>query len=187
MTPVNALFPVSSTGNGLTYEGWSSKSDAFTSLATAGGTSAGIGSSIELLRSTAAQCPETSAVVISSTPAWCDCCVLTFIRSIYLDPILYGRETRALRAHAGVAAPSFIPCFSREIFTVNRYSYSISTVVSFLIPLPPPLPFCLFFFTEFVFDTSRTLDLFCILTRAIARRARWGIRARASAGAPASP
>ena len=32
MTPVNALFPVSSTGNGMTYEGWSSKSDAFTSL-----------------------------------------------------------------------------------------------------------------------------------------------------------
>ena len=120
MTPVYALFPVSSTGNGMTYEGWSSKSDAFTSLATAGGTSAGIGSSIELLRSTAAQCPETSAVVISSTPAWCDCCVLTFILSIYIW-IQYGRDARAPRAHAdaGVAAPSFIPCFSREIFTVN--------------------------------------------------------------------
>ena len=67
--------------------GVQNQTHSFTSLATAGGTSAGIGSSIELLRSTAAQCPETSAVVISSTPAWCDCCVLTFIRSIYLDPI----------------------------------------------------------------------------------------------------
>ena len=130
MTPVNALFPVSSTGNGLTYEGWSSKSDAFTSLATAGGTSAGIGSSIELLRSTAAQCPETSAVVISSTPAWCDCCVLTLFGS---NTVLYGTvERRARSAHTGRSRGPFIhSCFKRDFYG-NRYSYSISTVVSFL-------------------------------------------------------
>ena len=94
---------------------------------------------IELLRSTAAQCPETSAVVISSTPAWCDC-VLTFIRSIYLDPI---RNTVRSARTRGSRGPFIHSCFKRDFYG-NRYSYSISTVVSF--------------FIEFVFDTN--FDIF---------------------------
>ena len=107
MTPVYALFPVSSTGNGMSYEVWSSKSDAFTSLATAGGTSAGIGSSIELLRSTAAQCPETSAVVISSTPAWCDCCVCINFHTLYLFEFA-GENERGRARGRGLALASTV-------------------------------------------------------------------------------